>query len=101
MGGSLTSGSLLSSASSALSDFPPWSAPAVFFFAASARVDPAANASSSASASLLLVVLVLIGPVLTFERPVFLVVAHQPLDLKRREQIGREAALTEVLDLDL
>src|SRR6185369_15087845 len=95
-GGSLTSGSALSSASSAALSW------AFFFFAAaSAPAGKATATTRSAIASLLLVILILVGPVLTFEGPVFLVVAHQAFQLQRREQVGGEAALAQVRDLDL
>src|SRR4051794_6244312 len=81
------------SVSSGAADFPlsglalsasPWAAFSATGLAAHA---PAERASESESASAvaprrqLFVVLVLIRPVLAFERPVLLVVAHQPLEL--------------------
>src|SRR5262249_23342523 len=66
-------------------------------FAASA----VAGSASRASRIALLVVLVLIRPVLAFERPVFLVVAHQPFELQLGEHLRRIAPLAQVRDLDL
>src|SRR6187551_2378635 len=95
-GGSFTSGSSSASASSAAAFFFLPTASAV---AGSASDHP--NVSASASAILLLEVLILVRPVLPFERPVFFVVAHQALELQGREQLGRVASLAQVRDLDL
>src|SRR6187399_1858804 len=95
-GGSFTSGSSSASASSA----------AGFFFlpaasAAAGSASDAANVSANAQAILLLEILILVRPVLPFERPVFFVVAHQALELQGCKQLGRVATLAQVRDLDL
>src|SRR6516165_8413602 len=62
-----------------------------------ANAAPAGKASASASmpraSQLLFVILVLIRPVLALEGPIFLVVAHQPLELELGEHVGRVAPL--------
>src|SRR5258708_3320838 len=77
--------------------------------AAAARTFPgasSANASAIAAAAAavtarLFVVRILIRPVLTLERPVLLVVAHQPFQRQLGEHVGRVTAVAQVGDLDL
>src|SRR5213082_2325464 len=63
----------------------------------------AGSPSSAASemASPLLVILILVAPMLPFEGPVLLVIAHQAFELELREHVGRVAPVAEVGDLDL
>src|SRR5688572_18640339 len=89
-GGSFTSGSSSTSASSAAGFFFLPTASAV---AGSASEQP--NASASANAILLLEVLILVRPVLPFERPVFFVVAHQAFELQGCKQLGGVATLAQ------
>src|SRR3954470_23577285 len=67
---------------------------------------PPANAGdvtprSSAATSALFVVLVLIRPTLGLRRPIFLVVADEPLDMQPAEHLRREAARSQIFDLSL
>src|SRR5579871_3181183 len=107
MGGSVFSGSA-SALSSPLSFLSPVLSPALFTAAnagatrASGSVSARAPASRrAASERRLFVVLVFIRPVLAFERPVLFVIAHQSFKLERGEQLGRIAAVAQLLDLDL
>src|SRR3954471_23030136 len=68
---------------------------------------PPANAgdvtprSSAATSALFFVVLVLIRPTLGLRRPIFLVVADEPLDMQPAEHLRREAARSQIFDLSL
>src|SRR5205807_1842868 len=60
-----------------------------------------ADAARSRATSRLFVVLVLICPTFGFRRPIFFVVANQPLDVQLAEHLRREAARRQILDLPL
>src|SRR5262245_38878732 len=63
-------------------------------FCANARKDPSKSRQ-------LLVILILIGPVLAFERPVLLVVSNQPLGMKPAKHLGWKPPFGQISDLDL